>query len=237
MIWETDPYGERAAVARPALGVFTHEAATVDYLAQQVYLTEDLPDGRLYRFTPTRLTPQGNANLSSGRLEVAEIVAGSGVIWHELSDPQFKGNTPTRHQIQESTPFAGGEGIWFHNGIVYFATKGTDQIWAYDTSTFLIDVIYDGRAVTAPPIRGVDNIAVSCCGDVLVAEDGGSMQIVAILPNGETKVLLQVVGHDGSEITGRVFSPDGTRLYFSSQRGADGAGVTYEVRGPFHAPA
>ena len=31
-----------------------------------------------------------------------------------------------------------------------------------------------------------------------------------------------IVGHIG-----------GTRLYFSSQRGPDGAGLTYEVRGPF----
>ncbi len=32
------------------------------------------------------------------------------------------------------------------------------------------------------------------------------------------------------------FSPDGSRLYFSSQRGTSGAssgGITYEVRGPF----
>ena len=35
------------------------------------------------------------------------------------------------------------------------------------------------------------------------------------------------------------FSPDGTRLYFSSQRGPGaglGQGVTYEVSGPFVLP-
>ncbi|MER7470138.1 hypothetical protein [Micromonospora sp. NPDC000018] len=41
----------------------------------------------------------------------------------------------------------------------------------------------------------------------------------------------------GSSIdTGPAFSPDGTRLYFSSQRGTSGSssgGITYEVRGPF----
>ena len=40
----------------------------------------------------------------------------------------------------------------------------------------------------------------------------------------------QVTGTEGSEITGPAFSPDGTRLYFSSQRDP---GRTYEVTGPF----
>ena len=34
----------------------------------------------------------------------------------------------------------------------------------------------------------------------------------------------------GSEITGPAFSPDGRRLYFSSQRNP---GTTYEVTGPW----
>ena len=44
---------------------------------------------------------------------------------------------------------------------------------------------------------------------------------------------LQLVGHGGSAITGTAFSPDGTRLYFSSQRGTDDEGLTFEVVGPF----
>jgi Tol biopolymer transport system component len=35
-----------------------------------------------------------------------------------------------------------------------------------------------------------------------------------------------------AEITGPAFSPDGSRLSFSSQRG-NSNGITYEVRGPF----
>ena len=30
MVWESDPAGKLAAEARPALGVFAHEAVTVD---------------------------------------------------------------------------------------------------------------------------------------------------------------------------------------------------------------
>jgi secreted PhoX family phosphatase len=50
--------------------------------------------------------------------------------------------------------------------------------------------------------------------------------------------IAQCTGHVGSEITGPCFSPDGQRLYFSSQRGPTTplglvAGITYEVSGPF----
>lgn len=51
--------------------------------------------------------------------------------------------------------------------------------------------------------------------------------------------LVHVVGHDGSEVTGPAVGPSLQRLYFSSQRGADGpdilgmSGITYEVTGPF----
>ena len=44
---------------------------------------------------------------------------------------------------------------------------------------------------------------------------------------------LQFEGHDGSEVAGPVFSPDGTRLYVSSQRGTDEDGMTFEITGSF----
>ena len=48
--------------------------------------------------------------------------------------------------------------------------------------------------------------------------------------------ILQLVGHNSSEIAGPAFSPDYSRLYFSSQRGTTGAssgGMTFEIRGPW----
>ena len=54
-VWECDPSGRRRAVAHPAMGVFKHEAAAVDPRGRRVYLTEDLIDGGLYRYTPRRL--------------------------------------------------------------------------------------------------------------------------------------------------------------------------------------
>jgi hypothetical protein len=162
------------------------------------------------------------------------------VRWVDVPDPLAEGPTPTRLQVAEATVFRGGEGIWWHAGFVYLATKGDDRVWAFDTRSGRIVVIYHraDHDPDDPPLRGVDNLTVTCCGDVLVAEDGGDMRIVAILPSGELKPLVQLVGQDGSEITGPAFDPSGTRLYFSSQR-AEGLtrGITYEITGPFHALA
>lgn len=71
-----------------------------------------------------------------------------------------------------------------------------------------------------------------------MAEDGGNMEINVITPAGVVTPFLRLLGQSESELTGPAFSPDGSRLYFSSQRGTSGAragtgGITYEVRGPF----
>jgi hypothetical protein len=241
-VFECDPLGERRAVLRPALGTFKHEAAAVDPVNAHVYLTEDEADGRLYRFVPARRTPRGHPDLSEGHLEVAVVDDANHVTWEAVPDPTFEGEVPTRMQVEESTPFRGGEGIWYLDGVVYFSTKNSGQVWAYEVGSASLDVIYDGPSMADPAIRGVDNLTVSCCGDVLVAEDRGTMKIVAILPGGGFKPIVQVVGHHDSEVTGPAFDPSGTRLYFSSQRGlgtdagvSTGAGWTFEVTGPFHA--
>ncbi len=76
-------------------------------------------------------------------------------------------------------------------------------------------------------------------GDVVVGEDGGDMQVVAISAEGPIAPLVQVSGQDGAEITGPAFGRSLERLYFSSERGAEGADrlgmsrITYEATGPF----
>jgi len=236
-VWECDPWGEMPAQLRPALGIFKHEAVAVDTIHDHLFLTEDQDDGGFYRYVPDGTTDLGRPHLGNGRLEVAQVDSAGAVTWLPVPDPQITTRVATREQVPEMTPFDGGEGVWFHDGIVYFSTKGDTRIWAYDVTTYQLSVIYDGEAIADPPLTGVDNITVSCCGDVLVAEDGGSMQIVAILPSGELKPLMQIVGQDSSEITGPAFDPSGTRLYFSSQRGSDSNGITFVIEGPFHEPA
>lgn len=235
-VWECDPLGESVAVVRPAMGTFEHEAAAVDEAHLHAYLTEDVGDGRLYRFVY-----QAPGDLSAGELQAAEVVGGGpegAVEWHTVPDPSAA-SLETRYQVASSTPFAGGEGIWNHNGVIYFATKGDNRVWTYDTATSMLTILYDAATSSTPILKGVDNLTVTPAGDVVVGEDGDDMQIVAISAEGPIVPLVQITGQDLSEVTGPAFGPSLQRLYFSSQRGADGldilglSGITYEVSGPF----
>jgi hypothetical protein len=236
-IHECDPHGVEPSVAWPALGRFTHEAIAFDPDTLIAYLTEDLPDGRFYRFTPASVTG-GRPDLASGTLEAMRVVAGDegAVEWELIADPDGNPVT-TREQAPTSTAFDGGEGIWVHEGIVYFTTKGDNRLWAYDIADDSVSIVYDAGELVAPVLTGVDNIIVTPGGDVLVCEDGGDMQIVAITPTNAIIPILQIMGHTGSEVTGIALDPSRTRLYFSSQRGTTSdafmGGYTFEVTGPF----
>jgi secreted PhoX family phosphatase len=225
---------------RSALGAFTHEAVAVDPQRLQLYLTEDVPDGCWYRFTPSHIDADGRPNLRTGKLEVAEIVApeSGAVRWHPIRDAAGRGQA-TRYQARAATRFRGAEGCWHSNGVVYFSTKGDDRIWAYAIAAEQLQVIYSATDHDRPVLRGVDNVTVSASEDVLVAEDNGDMQVVAITPDRQVVAIVQVAGQPDSEVTGPAFDPSGTRLYFSSQWGATGRGrdgITYEVTGPFNGP-
>lgn len=233
LVWECDPTGRSQAVACPALGRFSHEAVTVDPVGGRLYLTEDVPDGRWYRFTPERARADGGADLSSGVLEVARVSGGS-VSWLRVDDPSAAG-TPTRYQVPRSSAFDGGEGSCWYDGTVYFSTKGDNRVWAYDVASARLAVVYYAATAAQPILRGVDNMEAGPGGELLVAEDGDDMQIVMVTAHAAVP-LLQLTGHRRSEITGPAFTPDYQRLYFSSQRGATGRssdGVTYEISGPF----
>ncbi|MDT0391346.1 alkaline phosphatase PhoX [Streptomyces dubilierae] len=232
-VYETDPWGVKAAVRRDAMGRFKHEAAAADPVRRVVYLTEDVTDGCFYRFRPAAW-----GDLSSGTLEV--MVAGSGtsgpVTWARVPDPT--GATATRNQVSGAKRFNGGEGCYYADDTCWFTTKGDNRVWQYNAAAQTIELAYDDSLVTSgtAPLTGVDNVTGSSSGDLFVAEDGGSMEICVITPTDVVAPFLRVDGQSGSEITGPAFSPDGTRLYFSSQRGTSGSssgGITYEVRGPF----
>ena len=218
---------------RPALGVFNHEAVAVDTVKHRLYLTEDKVDGCLYRFAADSFTSAGHADLSSGTLEVA-IKQDDGLLsWSSVPDPQAV-HQETRYQVPSAMRFNGGEGITCFNEQIVFTTKGDNRVWSYHTQSQQLDILYDASDFLTPVLTGVDNVTVSQNGDIYVAEDGGDLQIVVIDGQGGLYPVVQLEGHDDSEITGIAFSPDGKRLYFSSQRGASGLsedGVTYEIQG------
>lgn len=216
-VWECDPFGADEAIVRPALGEFTHEAATCDPTGKQVYLTEDTREGKLRRFRPRTW-----GDLSAGTLEAA-VVDGNEVSWTT--------------DIDRGSAFDGGEGLWYADGKVWFTTKGDGRVWELDVRATpnTIRVIYDDDASPSPVLTNVDNITGSTSGDLFVAEDGGNLELVLIEPSGAVSPFMRLLDQPGSEITGPAFSPDGSRLYFSSQRGPHegGSGITYEVTGPF----
>jgi uncharacterized protein len=237
-VWECYLDG-RAPQVRGALGTFSHEAVAVDPVARRLYLTEDESDGRFYQFRPSSWP-----NLSSGKLYAAQVAQdslGQKLTWREV--PNFI-SARTWPMSTYTSAFNGGEGCWYDSGLVYFTTKGDNKVRTYDTTTGRLEVIHDPVAHPDSPLRGVDNVVVNRAKEVFVAEDGGDMQLGLLTPGPDRVVapFLQVVGHDGSEITGPAFNPAGDRLYFSSQRGANISGVpkelrpgfTFEVRGPFH---
>lgn len=235
-VHECAPDGSLTRVL-PALGSFNHEAVAVDPDGEVVYLTEDVPDGRLYRFLPTAYPDLA----AGGQLQAAQLDRDGFVTWLDVAPTSSP--TPVRHQQPAATVFDRGEGMWFDQlgpgrpGFVYFTTTGDDTVWVLDIAMNRVTRLYEAAALPAGEVvlSGVDNVTVAPSGDVLVAEDGGNLELVLIAADTRAVaplVRLEGPEHEGSEVTGPCFSPDGQRLYLSSQRGG-GGGITYEVTGPF----
>ena len=147
------------------------------------------------------------------------------VTWGIVSDPSAS-SIPTRQQVVGATIFTGAEGIWYFDGSIYFTTKYDHSVHSIDLRTNAYSLIWkgdpDGLGIEGAVLSHVDNITVDAgSGDLIVAEDGGNMELVIITPDGAVAPFVRVVGagHEDSEMTGPVFSPNRDRLYFSSQRG------------------
>jgi uncharacterized protein len=238
-VWECDPAGRRRAEPRPAMGVFKHEAAAVDPRGRRVYLTEDLIDGGLYRFTPERWP-----DLTAGSLEIARVGRAGRVEWVPVPAPSAR-RERTRRQVSGATEFKRGEGIWLDGATLYVATTGDSRVHAYDTRRERIQVLYDGLASREAPLLRVDQITASPAGELFVCEDFATeeIDIGLITPDRRASRFLSATGpqHAGSEMTGACFDPAGRRLFLASQRGRapgeslarPGPGAVYEVTGPF----
>jgi uncharacterized protein len=249
----------------PALGRFAHEAVCVDPVNKMLYLTEDASGGRVYRFEcdPGDWPPGApRPLLQSGRLKVLQVAGlpsdvdpsaepyastvnlrqPTPVEWLDVRGREFgqflvRASYRAFRRTPPGSEFPKAEGTWYHNGIVFFATSRNSRIWAYDTRQNTLQVIYSGD-LTQPDAYSInqpDNITVTPFGDVLASEDGGNLEIGVVRSDGTSQVVMRLMGHDASEITGPALSPDGSRLYFSSQRGTTGRsenGMTFELMLP-----
>jgi uncharacterized protein len=235
-VWECDPSGRRRAVPHEAMGVFKHEAAAVDPRGRRVYLTEDLIDGGLYRYTPSDWP-----DLSSGVLEIARV-DGESVEWVKLPDPLAR-RERTRRQVEGSLQLKRGEGIWLDGTTLYVSTTADHRVHAYDTRRERLAVIYDGLASRSAPLLRVDQMTGSPGGEIFVCEDIATEEIDMGVIDRDRRVsrFLAITGpqHERSEITGVTFDPSGRRMFFASQRAfpeselLPGPGAVYQITGPF----
>jgi uncharacterized protein len=235
-VWECDPSGRSRALPHEAMGAFKHEAAAVDPRGRRIYLTEDLIDGGLYRYTPSDWP-----DLSKGALEIARV-EGEAVEWVELPDPLARSER-TRRQVAGSLELKRGEGIWLDGDTLYVATTADHRVHAYDTRRERLTVIYDGLASRSAPLLRVDQLTGSPGGELFVCEDIATDEIDMGVIDRERRVsrFLSVTGpqHLRSELTGVTFDPSGRRMFFASQRAfpeselLPGPGAIYEITGPF----
>jgi hypothetical protein len=236
-VLECDPKGDKAPVARPALGRFSHEYTLVHEQQKKLYLTEDEKGGGFYRFTP-----ENWGNLSSGLLEIATLRPDGKISWSEIPDPSAD-NVNTREQVAGASNMKKPEGLCIDqaSGVVFFAESGAGRVFAYDPASDFYEIVYAEDDFENPILTETDNVAVSQrTGDLFICEDSGTFDICILTPEGEMAKFVNLSGvqHEGSlsgdisETTGPSFDPSGTRFYFSSQR-AGVAGITYEVTGPW----
>ena len=235
-----------------------HEMVAVDVADRAIYHTEDL--GGRERFYRTKFSVQDwpvgrKPDYSKGVLQVLVVEGGieaarqgpAKIRWIDAIDD---GRPQNQVYLQEATVFAGNEGVWFLNGFVYFSTKSDDNIWVIDTVGNTVESIYDpvdgpvGSPVdpNEPEMFGLDNIYMTLDGEMVVAEDGGDMRAMVLLPDGMTIPLLRLPGDPAqTEVTGPAFSPDGRRIYVANQRALrngqttpfGAGGVVYEITMPF----
>lgn len=245
-VFDCEPLGPATSAVRlDAIGQRAHEAAAVDPIGKWIYTTEDTGTSRFYRFSPNEWTG-AKPNFAAGGVlqalnaDLAAAVAGpTPVNWVTVSD-LTRGYTGA-----DSSSFARGEGCWIHGQTVYFCTTTDSRVWAVDGVNQTIEVVYEGGTGA---LTQADNITVHRqSGDLYAAEDSGNMELVFIGERAANDGVREVTPFlrfaaplgAGSEVAGPAFSPDGTRLYVSSQRGrvdnagGGGAGVTYEITGPF----
>ncbi len=224
-VWEVDPTGVRSSTQHVSMGRFAHEAAAVDGVRRVIYLSEDEPDGLFYRYR------YADSSLAGGMLEAAVVDDGGAVKWLQIPDPSAAA-VQCRAQVA-ATPFKGGEGLCIMDGrLVFLTTKGDNRVWRYDVVDERMDVLYQPSPGSV--LAGVDNIAVTPGHDLLVCEDGGNMELVAVELSGRSSVVARLTGQSGSELTGVNVSPDGRRVYVGSQRAISATqGIVYELTGPF----
>lgn len=242
-----------------AMGRFNHEAVAVDPNSGVVYLSEDRHDGLLYRYLPDeRGALEKGGRLQCCRVrrqagldtrnweEGPEIMPGTTfeVEWRDLDDIDTPADDLRKRGYADGAArFAREEGLWYGEGAVYMAcTNGgknrKGQVWRYVPSPYegtnreadqpgQLELFVEPNDTTV--LENADNLTVAPWGDVIACEDGSGIDtLVGITPQGQFYKLGRNAMSE-SELTGAVFSPDGSTLFMNIQH----EGLTLAITGPW----
>jgi len=258
-VFEVPSAGEGLVTPQPllAMGRFRHEAVAVDPVSGCIYETEGLLDGCIYRFLPKErqrlnaggalqaLMLRGLHNFDTKNhadKPAAKVGEKFPVRWVALDDVNSP-NDDLRKQAQHkgAARFARAEGMWFGDGVVYFAcTSGgrteTGQIWKYtpgereghdDEAGGVLELIFEPNDTAIA--NNADNVTVAPWGDLIVCEDGAKLNgLIGVTPAGVPyRIALNRLNE--SETAGTTFSPDGSTLFVNIQD----PGMTLAIKGPW----
>jgi len=242
-----------------ALGRFNHEAVAVDPRSGALYLTEDRPDGLLYRFLPEQPRQlNGGGRLQALRFrdgrtdtrnweETPDLPVGESTVveWVDLDEVHAPADDLRVRGFEQhgAARFARGEGMWFsEEGIWFTCTIGGaskhGQIFRYLPSPSEGRPDEAKRAgrleVFAEPndasaLESPDNLTVSLRGELFVAEDSRGDDRLVHVDSWGRVSAFGRNALNDSEITGPTFSPDGRTLFVNLQS----PGITLAISGPF----
>lgn len=215
-----------------AMGRFNHEAAAVDPATGYVYLTEDRPDGLLYRFIPAvagqlagggRLQALAIAGRTDSRnWNSADLAPGAwtAASWIDLTQTESPNDDLRQRGLAAGAlRFARGEGIWMGLGELYFAcTSGGaaqfGQIFRLDLrGTGQLQLYFESTA--AAQFNYADNLTIAPDGQLILCEDQNGdpvdNYIRGIARDGRSYPLARL--RTQTESAGVCFSPDGKAMF------------------------
>jgi secreted PhoX family phosphatase len=225
----------------PAYGRFRHEAVGIDPQTFDAYLTEDRPDGCLYRFVARSKETPFEGQLQAMALDVpdvSQLAPGeqATVRWVDVDGADARADDlRSRARRSGAARVARGEGLLaeLRDGrtrVLFVATiggrQGKGQVLEL-TPTREGGVLTCLLEATEPDqLEMPDNVCVSPSGHVLLAEDGPSPNgVMVACPSGTLVPLLVNTGE--GEIAGVTFFDD--KLFLNLQQ----RGLTLVVSGPF----
>lgn len=232
-------------------GRFNHEAVAYDPIGGILYMTEDRHDGLLYRFIPNKKDDLH----SGGKLQALAIKNGPKFDtrnWPDSLGPDILTNIPMaldwidlddveapeddlriRGHEKGAAIFARGEGMWYDEGVIYFAcTNGGDlmkgQVFKLtpDENGGQLELFIEPNDVDI--MKYCDNLCVAPWGDVMICEDDTDAYLRGVTPEGKIFTFGHGTKH-GSELTGICFSPSGKTMFVNIQH----AGLTLAITGPW----